>query len=378
VPNPLSRAFLEACGEVGLPANDDFNGPEQEGIGFNQVTMKAGRRVSAAGAYLAPARHRSNLTIVTGAHATRVLMEGNRATGVEYLRRGRLEQARVVREVVLCGGAVHSPHLLMLSGIGARRHLEALGIPVCIDVPGVGQNLQDHVLTGASYACTKPITLDRAATLLNFLRAWFGRKGPLTSNVAEAGGFVRTEPGLTRPDVQLYFAPAYYIEHGFVRPPGHGFSLGVCLLRPRSHGEITLASRDPLQPPRVQPRYLEDPADLPPLIAGVRLVRRIAQAAAFAPYRSAERLPGAHVVSDEQLAEDTRNRLETLYHPAGTCKMGKDAASVVDPCLRVHGATGLRVADASIMPLIPGGNTNAPCIMVGERAADLVKGLVAA
>ena len=371
-PNVLTRAFLEACGQVGLSSNDDFNGPKQEGVGLNQVTMKAGRRVSAAGAYLAPARRRPNLTIVTGAHATRVLMEGSRAVSVEYLRHGRVRQDRAGREVVLCGGAVHSPHLLMLSGIGPRQHLEALGVPVCIDLPGVGQNLQDHVLIGACYACTKPVTLDRAATLSNFLRAWFQRKGPLISNVAEAGGFVRTEPGLERPDVQLYFAPAYYIEHGFVRPPGHGFCLGVCLLRPRSRGEITLAGRDPRQPPRVQPRYLEDPADLPPLIAGLRLVRRIAQASAFDPYRGAERLPGAHLATDEELADDTRSRLETLYHPAGTCKMGRDACSVVDPCLRVHGATGLRVADVSIMPTLIGGNTNAPAMMIAEKAVDLM------
>jgi choline dehydrogenase len=371
-PNILTRAFLQACTQVGLPSNDDFNGPKQEGVGLNQVTVKAGRRVSAARAYLAPARRRPNLTIVTGAHATRALMEGSRAVGVEYLWCGRLRQARAGREVILCGGAVHSPQLLMLSGIGPRQHLEALGIPVRIDLPGVGQNLQDHVLIGACYACTKPVTLDRAATLQNFLRAWFQRKGPLISNVAEAGGFVRTEPRLGRPDVQLYFTPAYYIEHGFVRPPGHGFCLGVCLLRPRSRGEITLAGRDPRQPPRVQPRYLDDPADLPPLVAGLQLVRRIAQAPAFAPYRGTERLPGAHVATDEQLAEDTRNRLETLYHPAGTCKMGKDALSVVDPCLRVHGVTGLRVADVSIMPALIGGNTNAPAIMIAEKAVDLM------
>lgn len=371
-PNPLSQAFLEACTQVGLPRNDDFNGPMQEGIGFNQVNQKAGQRVSAAGAYLRPARGRRNLTIVTGAQATRVLMEGTRAVGVEYVRRGRLQQARTGGEVVLCGGAVHSPHQLMLSGIGPRKHLETLGIPVVVDLPGVGQNLQDHLLHGVSYACTQPVTLDRAATLVNLLRAWFQGKGPLTSNVAEGGGFVRTDSRLERPDLQLYFAPAYYIEHGFTRPPGYGFSLGVCLLRPRSRGDITLRSRNPFQPPCVQPRYLDDPADWPPLMEGLRLVRRIIHAPAFDPFRGVERLPGSHVVSDEALAEDIRTRLETLYHPAGTCKMGKDALSVVTPRLQVQGVRGLRVVDASIMPMLVGGNTNAPVVMIAEKAVDLM------
>ncbi len=369
-PHPLSQAFLQACAQVGLPRNEDFNGPDQDGVGLYQVTQKAGRRVSAAGAYLHPARGRPNLTIVTGAQATRVLMEGSRAVGVEYVRRGRLQQARTGGEVVLCSGAVHSPHVLMLSGIGPRKQLEARGIRVVVDLPGVGRNLQDHVLQGASYACLQPITLDRAATLANFLRAWFQGKGPLTSNVAEAGGFVRTATARERPDLQLYFAPAYYIEHGFKRPPGYGFSLGVCLLHPHSRGEITLRSRDPRQPPSIQPRYLEDAADLPPLLEGIRLVRRIAHASAFDAFRGVERLPGSHVVAEEELIADIRNRLETLYHPAGTCKMGRDALSVVNPRLQVHGTRGLRVVDASIMPELVGGNTNAPVLMIAEKAVD--------
>ncbi len=371
-PNPLTHVFLEACAQVGLPRNEDFNGPQQEGVGLNRVNQKAGLRVSAARAYLTPARQRPNLTIVTGAHATRVLMEGNRAVGVEYMRRGRLEQARTSGEVVLCGGAVHSPHLLMLSGIGPKHDLEFLNIPVAVDLPGVGQNLQDHVLHGVSHACTQSVTLDRAATLLNFLRAWFWGKGPLTSNVAEGGGFVRTHARLERPDLQLYFAPVYFIQHGFVRPAGYGFSLGVCLLRPQSRGEVTLRSRDPFQPPRVQPRYLEDAADVSPLVEGIRLARRILRASAFDSYRGPEFLPGAHIATEEELADDVRNRLETLYHPAGTCKMGKDALSVVNPRLQVHGTTGLRIADASIMPTLIGGNTNAPVVMIAEKAVDLM------
>jgi choline dehydrogenase len=370
-PHPLSRAYLEACAQVGLPRNDDFNDAQQEGVGFNQVNQKAGRRASAAVAYLRPARGRRNLTIVTAAHAMRVLVESGRAVGVEYVRRGRLQQARG-GEVVLCGGAVHSPHLLMLSGMGPSKHLETLGIAVVADLPGVGRNLQDHLIHGVNYACTQPITLDRAGTLWNVCRAWLWGKGPLTSNVAEGGGFVRTDSRLDRPDLQLYFAPAYYIEHGFTQPPGYGFSLGVLLLRPRSRGEITLRSSDPLQPPCIQPRYLEDPADLPPLVEGTRLARRIIHSPAFDPFRGAERFPGSHIVTEEELVADIRARVQTLYHPAGTCKMGQDAQSVVNSRLQVHGVRGLRVVDASIMPTLVGGNTNAPVIMIAEKAVDLM------
>ena len=232
--------------------------------------------------------------------------------------------------------------------------------------------MQDHILHGVSYACTQPVALDRAATPVNFFRAWFQGKGPLTSNVAEAGGFVRSDARLDRPDLQLYFAPAYYIEHGFIRPSGYGISLGICLLRPRSRGEITLRSRDPRHPPCIQPRYLEDAADVRPLLEGVRLARRIMQAPAFDPFRGTERLPGPHVVTEEELVADIRNRLETLYHPAGTCKMGQDALSVVNPRLQVHGVRGLRVVDASIMPALVGGNTNAPVVMIAEKAVDLI------
>jgi choline dehydrogenase len=372
-PNPLSHVYLEACAELGLPRSADFNGPCQDGVGFYQVTQKAGRRCSVASAYLAPARKRPNLTVLTGAHTTRILFERGRAVGVEYLRRGRVEQARAGREVVLCGGAVNSPQLLLLSGVGPRAHLEKLGIPVVMDLPGVGQNLQDHPIIGACHVCTRPVSLDRADTLGNILRYLLTRRGPLTSNIAESGGFVRTDPGLAAPDLQLYFAPAFYIEHGFVRPAGHGFSLGACLLRPHSRGEITLRSRDPLQAPLIQPAYLREQGDLDVLLAGLRLIRRIARASAFDAYRGPELLPGEDVI-EEALAEYVRQRVETLYHPAGTCKMGEDPLAVVDARLRVHGAAGLRVVDASVMPALPGGNTNAPVVMIAEMAVELMRG----
>jgi choline dehydrogenase len=371
--HPLTRRFLRACADAGLPANDDFNGLTQDGAGLYQVTQKGGRRCGAAVAYLRPALRRPNLTVLIGAHAVRVLIENGRAAGVEYLRKGRSAEARA-GEVVLCGGAVESPCLLLRSGVGPAADLERLGIPVSADLPGVGRNLQDHPLVGACYACTRPPTLDSAENLVNVVRFILFKSGPLTSNVAEAGAFVRTDPALPAPDVQLYFVPAWYIDHGFTRPPGGGFSLGACLLRPQSRGEVRLASRDPLAPPVIRPNYLSAAADLLPLVAGLRLVRRLARSAAFDEVRGEERLPGSAVEGEEELRDYTRRRLETLYHPAGTCKMGQDDQAVVDPQLRVRGVRGLRVADASVIPTLPGGNTNAPVIMIAEKAVDQIRG----
>jgi choline dehydrogenase len=371
--NALTRVFLQACAAEGIPANDDFNGAEQEGAGLYQVTQRAGRRVSAAGAYLRPALRRRNLTVLTDAYATRVLFQGDRAAEVEYLHEGKRHHARAESEVILCGGAINSPHLLLLSGIGPAEHLRQFGIPVVANLPGVGGNLQDHLLTGVSHQCTRSVTLDRAETIANLLKWLLLRRGPLTSNVAEAGGFVRINPGADLPDVQLYFGPAYYIEHGFVRPPGCGFSVGACPLRPWSRGALRLRSSDPLQPPAIDPHYFEDPRDLELHLAGLRATRRLARSAAFDPFRGAEYLPGEKVQTDDEVRDHIRRYAETLYHPVGTCKMGKDPAAVVSDRLAVHGVRGLRVADASVMPTLPGGNTNAPTIMIAEKASDLIR-----
>jgi choline dehydrogenase len=371
--NPLTGVFLQACAACGIAANDDFNGAVQEGAGLYQVTQQAGRRVSCAGAYLRPALRRRNLTVLTDAQATRVVLQGDRAVGVEYRHGGKLQQAQAGSEVILSGGAVNSPHLLLLSGIGPAEHLRQFGIVVAADLPGVGGNLQDHLLTGASYQCTRPVTLDRAETLGNLLKFLFLRRGPLTSNIAEAGGFVRIGAQADVPDVQLYFGPAYYIEHGFVRPPGYGFSLGACPLRPFSRGRLRLHSSDPLEAPAIDPYYLEDPRDLELLLQGMRMTRRIAHCAVFDTYRGDEFLPGAKVQSDDDVRLHIRRYAETLYHPVGTCKMGKDPAAVVNARLQVHGVRGLRVVDASVMPTLPGGNTNAPTIMIAEKAADLIR-----
>ena len=373
-PHPLSRLFVEACHECGIPPNPDFNGPRQDGAGLNHVTQKNGRRHSAADAFLKPALRRPNLTVHTGAHVTRVRFEGRRAAGVEFIRNGRPERADA-GETLLCGGAVNSPQLLMLSGVGPRDHLEGLGIPVVQDLPGVGANLQDHLTVVLPYRCQQPITWDRAGSLWDIVSWLVLQRGPLTSNVGEAGAFVRSRAGCPDPDLQFLFGPFFFIQHGFVKPEGYGFSIAAILLHPRSRGTIRLRSRDPLAPPLIQPNYLDHPDDRDLLLLGARLARRIVASRGFEPFRGEELLPGDAAQSDEELAAGLARLAETLYHPAGTCAMGRDPQAVVDARLRVHGIEHLSVADASIMPAITGGNTNAPCILIGEKASRMIRGL---
>jgi choline dehydrogenase len=371
--NPLTRAFLAAADEIGIASNPDFNGEEQDGAALYQVTQKKGARCSAADGYLQPARERSNLTVVTGAHAARVLLEGKRAVGVAFLRDGAMEEARADGEVILAGGTVNSPQLLMLSGIGPADELKAARISAIHDLPGVGKNLQDHPMVSVGYLCTQKVSLDGAETLGNFLRWLVWKNGPLASNVAEAGLFLRTRVGLARPDLQLLFGPAYYRGHGLVRRKEHCFGFGPTLITPESRGEISLRSADPFDAPAIRANYLATDADLRTMIAGVRLARRLAHAKAFDQFRGEELHPGAAQQSDSEIAEFLRNELETLYHPVGTCKMGSDALAVVDARLRVRGIERLRVADASIMPRVPAGNTNAPVMMIAEKAAEMIR-----
>ncbi|MEX1021328.1 MAG: GMC oxidoreductase, partial [Litorilinea sp.] len=296
-----------------------------------------------------------------------------RATGVEYLHLGSTTHATAAREVILCGGAVNSPHLLLLSGIGPAAALHALEIPVGADLPGVGSNLQDHVQASVIHDCTQPLSLAGAESLLNLLRFFVLGNGPYTSNVGEGGIFVKSAPEHTRPDLEIIFAPNYSMRHGFDNPPGHGYTLAACVLRPSSRGHITLKSPDPLAAPAIQPNYLTTPEDLSLLRTGLKLARKLAAAPAFAPVRGPEVRPGPTVTSDAELEAFIRQTTETLYHPVGTCKMGNDPQAVVDARLRVHGVTGLRVVDASIMPTLIGGNTNAPVIMIAEKAADMIR-----
>lgn len=376
--NPLSRVFVEAAMQAGYPANPDFNGPRQEGVGLYQVTQRDGARCSAAAAYLRPAEARPNLAIVTGALARRVLFDHGRATGVEYATRRGTCRATATREVLLCGGAINSPQLLMLSGLGPAEELRRHGIPVLADLPGVGANLQDHLDICTLYHSTRPVTYDRASELRiafdYFLR---GRRGAGTSNIAEAGGFVRSRFAPDeRPDIQFHFVPAMLDDHGRNRLPGDGCTLHACFLRPRSRGRILLRDADPRSPARIQANYLSDPDgfDLRMMVECARLSREILAQPAFAPYRGAPIFPDREDLDDAGLAAFVRAKAETIYHPVGTCRMGSDRDAVVDPQLRVHGVEGLRVVDASVMPCLPGGNTNAPTIMIAERAGTMIRG----
>ncbi|WP_254521434.1 GMC family oxidoreductase [Natrinema caseinilyticum] len=374
--NELSEAFVEAGHVVGLPRNEDFNAGDQEGVGFYQVTQADGSRHSAADAYLKPVLDRPNLTAVTGARVTRIRFDGREAVGVAYARDGGADSSATVdatEEVVLSAGAINSPQLLLLSGVGPADHLADHDITVVTDLPGVGRNLQDHLQAGVDYECEKPITLDDADSLLNLLKFVVLKSGPLTSNVGEAGGFATVTEDATTPDVQFHFAPAHFVEHGFENPEGHGFSLNALQLRPESRGRITLRSSDPFDDPVIDPQYLTEGADLEVLLAGLKLGRDIMQADPFDEYRGEELLPGPAVQSDDELIEHIRETAETLYHPVGTCKMGDDDVAVVDDRLRVHGLEGLRVVDASVMPTITSGNTDAPTTMIAEKAADFIR-----
>jgi choline dehydrogenase len=372
-PSPLTLALIEAAVECGIERTEVFDGEQLEGVGLVPVSQRNGWRSDAADAYLRPARRRRNLTVMTQAHVTRILLEGGRATGVSYLRNGHEGRAHAQREVILSAGAVGSPQLLLLSGIGPAGGLRKLEIGPAVDLPGVGKNLRDHLVAGLLARVTAPISLATAETKANVARYLLRRRGPLTSNIAEAAAFLRTRADLPAPDLELIFAPALYLDEGLTAPVEHGVTIGAVLLRPRSAGEVTLTSRDPIAPPSIQPRYLSDARDLEVLVEGTRLARRILGAAAFAPYRGEELLPGEAMQTDEELVGVIRQRAHTLYHPVGTCRMGVDELSVVDPALRVRGVEGLRVADASVMPTLVSGHTNAAALMIGEKAADLIR-----
>ena len=374
--NPLSRAFIAAGQQAGHPLNDDFNGPRHEGVGLYQVTQKDGARCSSAVAYLAPVRARPNLQVITGALVERLQIDNGRAVGVHLHAGGQRQYLRAAAEVLLCAGAINSPQLLMLSGIGPADHLRTHGIDVRQDHPGVGANLQDHLDICTLYRTTPGVSYDRASEVLIGLNYFLrGRRGAGTSNVAEAGGFVRSRFAPDeRADIQFHFVPAMLDDHGRNRLPGDGYTLHACYLHPRSRGRIHLANADPTAPPRILANYLGDAEgfDLKMMVEAARLSRDILQQPAFDPWRKAPLFPGRDDLDDAGLEAFIRAKAETIYHPAGTCRMGSDDAAVVDPQLRVRGIEGLRVIDASVMPSLVSGNTNAPTIMIAERAADLI------
>ncbi|MFV2000243.1 MAG: GMC family oxidoreductase [Acidimicrobiia bacterium] len=371
-PNILSSAFVAACAEQGLALNDDFNAERQDGFGLYQVNQKDGMRWSAAKGYLHPALARDNLTAITGAHVTRLVIENGRCTGVAYVKDGEDHVAHATGEVILSGGAINSPQVLMLSGIGPRQHLESLGVDVIEDIPGVGQNLQDHMMCPVAYNTDREITLAAAGTEAEAAKFQADQMGMLTSNIAEAGGFVTLFDGSPAPELQFHFGPTWFIFHGAGNPEGHGFTLLPTLVGTRSVGSMWLRSADPFDKPALDPAYLEDERDMDVLLEGTKMARRILRSAAFDEFRTTEHLPGEHVVSDEDLREHIRTYATGIYHPVGTVKMGSDDDAVVDDHLRVRGIKDLRVADASIMPVIVNANTNNPSIIIGEKCAQMV------
>ncbi|MDX8443536.1 GMC family oxidoreductase [Mesorhizobium australafricanum] len=381
--HPLTKRYLAAAQQAGLPFNRDFNGASQEGVGVYQITTKNGRRMSAARAFLRPAMKRGNVHVETNALATKILFEGKRAVGVEYEQNGEKKTVRAGREVILSGGSVNSPQLLQLSGVGPAELLGDLGIPVVLANDNVGANLQDHV--GINYTFK-----GRLPTLNQILRPWWGkllvgmqyillRSGPLSLSMNNAGGFFRTDPSMTRPNMQLYFqAFSTVIPKSGERPiltpdPWPGFSIGLSNCRPSSRGEIMIRSKDPRDYPRITPNAYSTNADVDEMLAAVKFVRKIASMPAMAEIIEEEVLPGPSIRSDADLIQDFRKRSGTVYHPVSTCRMGPDAArAVVDPRLRVHGLEALRVIDASIFPDNITGNTNAASILTGWKGADLV------
>jgi choline dehydrogenase len=381
--HPLVQPWLAACEAVGLSRTTDFNGASQEGVGIYQMTIRGGRRNSAARAFLRPAMRRGNVKVVTGAQVTRVVFDGTRATGVEYRQGGTLRQARAGREVILSGGAINSPQLLMLSGIGPGAHLAGLGLPVLVDNPNVGANLNDHQGLNYTYRMTVP-------TLNDVLRPWWGKlmsgarwmltgRGPLSLSINQGGGFFRTDPSLARPNMQLYMqAFSTLIPRAGERPilnpdPFSGLSIGLSNCRPTSRGEIRLISTDPFAPPRITANAYSTDHDVAEMLAAVKMIRRIAAQPPLAGLIAEELRPGPEVVTDEDLILDFRKRSGTVYHPSCTARMGPDpATSVVDASLRVHGVQGLRVIDASAFPTLPGGNTNAPAMLMGWKGAEAI------
>lgn len=378
VPHAVHDAFIAGAQEAGYPYNPDFNGAEQEGVGAYQLTARGRRRSSTAVAYLKPARSRPNLTVETRALTHRLQFEGNEAVGVEYSQNGSLRQAKARREVLLCGGVVNSPHILQLSGIGPGALLQSLGIEVRHDLPGVGENLQDHVAARMIYRC-----VDGTVTFNEIYHSWvrkvyaaaewvFAKKGPLMMGAMPMGLFVKTRPELESPDMQYHFFAGSLEKTGTSMTRFPGCTMAALPCRPESRGWVRSKSPDPSEPPAIQPNYLATQGDRDTIVAGLRIMRKVFATPSMRRYCAEEYRPGPEVATDEDLLDSVRNSASSAYHPTSSCKMGSDAMAVVDSSLRVHGISRLRVVDASIMPTVVSGNTNAPVIMIAEKAADMV------
>jgi choline dehydrogenase len=376
--HPIAEAFIASALELGFPRNDDFNGASQDGVGYHQTTTRAGRRCSTAVGYLRPAMRRPNLRVITEALTEKILFEGRRAVGISFRRGGETWTAHAAREIIVCGGAINSPQLLMLSGIGPEAHLADLGIPVVEALPGVGQSLQDHYSAPIKLKCRLPVTvndvmLSNVKKLKAGLEYYMFHRGPLAMISSPAALFARTRPELASPDVKLSISPfsAERPQDGLHK--WSGFTMIAYQLRPDSRGHIALKSANPADPPAMHPNYLAAETDRRTIVDGLKLCRRLLASPHLERFIASEFLPGSEVQSDDELLDYARRRGGTVYHPTSTCRMGVDAMAVVDPELRVRGVLGLRVADASVMPTVVSGNTNAATIMIGERAADLVR-----
>ena len=378
-PNRFSHLFTQAGVQAGYAHNPDFNGAVQEGVGLYQVTHKNGERHSAAKGYLTPHLSRPNLQVMTGAHATRILFDGKRAVGVEFLQGGALNKVRCTREVLLSAGALLSPQLLMLSGVGPGAQLQKHGIPVLHDLPGVGAHLHDHpdvvqVMDAPTLKDLFGLSAAGAARIIKAILEWRRtRTGLLTTNFAEAGGFIKSGPSEPVPDLQLHFVIGKLVDHGRKTVFGHGYSAHVCLLQPKSRGTVSLASKDPMALPLVDPNFLSDPYDMERMVRGFKRTREILSQPALAQFGAQELAASASAHTDAQIEQYIRQYADTIYHPVGSCRMGPGTMDVVDAELRVHGLEGLRVVDASIMPRIVSGNTNAPTVMIAEKAVDLLR-----
>lgn len=374
--NLLSNCFIEAAQQRGYQFNDDFNGHKQEGFGYYDVTQKDGGRCSTSLAFLNKIKRRKNLSIRTGVEVSKLLLQGNRAVGVIYQNGSKEVVEKCNAEIILSAGSYNSPKLLMLSGIGPADHLRSKSVHCTHDIKGVGQNLQDHPTLPYVTRCIEPISLDGQDTFVNsskhLVNYLIKKNGVMSSVLCEAGGFVKTQESLPAPDLQINFVPAFYLNHGRDRPEGHAFTFGATLLRPYSRGQVQLASRDPKAYPHIDLNFLEDPRDMDIMVKAYEISDKIAKSRAFDQYRGMQYLPKRPLKHRDDIENYIRESLEHLYHPVGTCKMGDDEMSVVDDRLRVHGIGGLRVIDASIMPSITGGNTNAPTIMIAEKGAQML------
>lgn len=370
---PLTHAWVDSAVAAGLKRNDDFNGADQEGAGLFQVTCKKGHRWSAWKAYLEPAARRPNLTIRTGALATAVILDGTRARGVRYLTGQEEHAAYADGEVILSGGTVNSPQLLMLSGVGPASHLRELEIDVAVDSPGVGANLHDHPVAPLIWRTKDADDAAALQNLANLGKVLVGGRGPLSSNIGEGGAFYASRDGLPAPDIQIHVAPTAFFNNALNEPTVRSVTVGPTLVNVASRGRLRLRSTDPRWHPAIDPAYYDDQTDLDAMLAGCRRAIELSSSGPFARYLDRPFLPGSADPSDEELIAHIREQTQTLYHPVGTCAMGDGEESVVDPELKVRGVEALRVVDASVMPMVPRGNTNAPAIMVGEKAADLIR-----